>query len=254
MLRRWLLALIGGGLALSGFAGPGMAGEEHPEMAGTEERVFVESRFSYPETMKRLKAAIRAQGMRVMFVDDQQATLRQAGVKSPGAAIIAFFNTRFTKRIFEIDYTAHMEIPLRIDLTVLGLAVQPVGAVEYRLQVTHLDHRNFFAHLEHSPRFWRGDESMGRLEARLDKREFPTGAVIPGREVQLLQDPSYGGKPPARLAVLPATKDQAWTTLAWEGNPGGQGGLRGEDRDVGLAGGAGGRGEPRCIERRMLPH
>ena len=116
MLRRWLLALIGGILALSGFAGPGMAGEEHPEMAGTEERVFVESRFSYPETMKRLKAAIQAQGMRVMFVDDQQATLRNAGVKSPGAAIIGLFNTKFTKRIFEIDHAGHMEIPLRIGI------------------------------------------------------------------------------------------------------------------------------------------
>jgi uncharacterized protein (DUF302 family) len=108
------LAMILGVLALGGFAGPGMAGEEHPEIAVTGERVFVESRFSYPETMKRLKAAIRAQGMQVMFVDDQQATLRRAGVKSPGAAIIGFFNTTFTKRIFEIDHAAHMEIPLRI--------------------------------------------------------------------------------------------------------------------------------------------
>lgn len=50
--------------------------------------------------------------------------------------------------------------------------------------------------------------------------EFPPAAVIPGREVQLLEDPGYGGKSPARLAVLPATRRQARTTLVWQGNPG----------------------------------
>jgi hypothetical protein len=54
----------------------------------------------------------------------------------------------------------------------------------------------------------------------LDAMEFPPAAVIPGREVRLLEDPAYGGNPPARLRVLPATRNQAWTTLVWEANPG----------------------------------
>jgi uncharacterized protein (DUF302 family)/copper chaperone CopZ len=83
-------------------------------MAGTQEMVIVDSRFPYAETVKRLKAAIQAKGMRVMFVDDQQATLRKAGVKSPGAVVIEFFNTEYTKRVFEIDHAAHMAIPLRV--------------------------------------------------------------------------------------------------------------------------------------------
>ena len=104
-------------------------------------------------------------------------------------------------------------------LAVLILGVQPVRAVEYRLQVTNLDYLTFSAHLENSTPWWRAEESMGRLEARLDKMEFPPGAVIPGREVHLLQDPGYGGK--RVLAVqLPTPKGQAWTTLIWEGNPG----------------------------------
>jgi hypothetical protein len=104
-------------------------------------------------------------------------------------------------------------------LAALGLAVQPVRAAEYRLQVTNLDYLTFSNYLETSAPPWRGEEYMGGLEARLDRQEFPTAAVIPGREVQLLEEPGYGGKPPARLAVLPATRQQAWTTLVWEGNP-----------------------------------
>jgi hypothetical protein len=36
----------------------------------------------------------------------------------------------------------------------------------------------------------------------------------------VLEDPAFGGKPPAQLARLPATKHQAWTTLVWDGKPG----------------------------------
>jgi hypothetical protein len=50
--------------------------------------------------------------------------------------------------------------------------------------------------------------------------EFPAGAVIPGRDVLLLQDPAYGGKIPERVSVLPTTKEQAWTTLVWNADPG----------------------------------
>lgn len=102
----------------------------------------------------------------------------------------------------------------------LGLVVRPATATEYRLQVTNVDYLTFSRYLENSTPPWRGEERMERLEARLDRQEFPTAAVIPGREVRLLEAPDYGGKPPARLAVLPATRHQAWTTLVWEGKPG----------------------------------
>jgi hypothetical protein len=100
------------------------------------------------------------------------------------------------------------------------LLALPAWAVEYRLQVAHLNALTFASYLEEATPWWRQNEAMARLEARLDAMEFPTGAVLPGREVRLLEDPGYGVKVPARLAVLPATKRQAWTTLVWEGNPG----------------------------------
>lgn len=102
----------------------------------------------------------------------------------------------------------------------LCLLALPAWAVEYRLQVTNLEYLTLLAYRENGSPAWRGEERMTRLEERLDKMEFPAGAVIPGREVQLLVDPGYGGKLPARLAVLPATRNQAWTTLVWEATPG----------------------------------
>lgn len=99
------------------------------------------------------------------------------------------------------------------------LLVLAAWAVEYRLQVTNLDYQTFLAHTERATAAGRGEERMGQLEAQLDKMEFPPGAVLPGRQVQLLEDPGYGGKPPARLSVLPATQAQAWTTMVWEADP-----------------------------------
>ena len=92
-------------------------------------------------------------------------------------------------------------------------------AVEYRLQVTNLEFLTFSSYLDKSRTTPRGEPTMGRLETLLDHQEFPASAVIPGREIVLLEDPNYGGSIPSRLSVLPATKDQAWTTLVWDGNP-----------------------------------
>jgi len=52
------------------------------------------------------------------------------------------------------------------------------------------------------------------------RSSFPPRAVLPGREVQLLEDPAYGGTVPARISRLPATRQQAWTTYVFEGKPG----------------------------------
>jgi hypothetical protein len=106
---------------------------------------------------------------------------------------------------------------LLASMWLLGL---PSWAVQYRLQVVNLDALTVLSQVENSGTVAHGDERMSRLEARLDNGEFSTAAVLPGRQVQLLQDPGYGGKAPARLHVLPNTRDSAWTTLQWEGSPG----------------------------------
>lgn len=102
----------------------------------------------------------------------------------------------------------------------LWLVALPAWAVEYRLQVANLDFLTLSGSLDNSTHVRRGEADTGRMAARSDNVEFTASAMIPGREVQLLKDSRYGGKPPTGLAVFPVTREQAWTTLVWEGNPG----------------------------------
>jgi hypothetical protein len=95
-------------------------------------------------------------------------------------------------------------------LLLIRLVALPAWAAEYRLEATDIDDLTYSAYQGH----------LGNLEKRLDTQVFSTEAVIPGREVRVLEDPGYGGTPPAQLSVLPATQHQAWTTLVWDGNPG----------------------------------
>src|SRR5262245_59253368 len=100
------------------------------------------------------------------------------------------------------------------------LLTVPAWAVEYRLQVANLDWLTVSAYTDRPVPGQPGEGSLVRLETSLDTMEFQAGAVIPGRDVVLLQDPSYGAKIPDRVAVPPATREQAWTTIVWDAEPG----------------------------------
>jgi hypothetical protein len=100
------------------------------------------------------------------------------------------------------------------------LLTLPAWAAEYRLQVANLDYLTVSSYTDRPVPGQPGEGSLARLETRLDTMEFPAGAVIPGRDVLLLQDPAYGGKIPDRVSVLPTTKEQAWTTIVWDAEPG----------------------------------
>jgi hypothetical protein len=115
-----------------------------------------------------------------------------------------------------------MTQPARIvwTLACLCLLAMPAWAVEYRLQIVNLDFLTLSAYTDPSRPGQAGGGSLSRLEASLDHMEFATSALIPGREVLLLDDPRYGGIVPARLSTLPATQNQAWTTLVWDAKPG----------------------------------
>jgi hypothetical protein len=102
----------------------------------------------------------------------------------------------------------------------LWLLTLPAWAVEYRLQVTHINYLTFASYLDRSSASPRGQETMQRLEARLDGMEFPPAAVIPGRELRMLENPAYGGRVPSRVSFLPATGQESWTTVVWDGTPG----------------------------------
>ena len=102
----------------------------------------------------------------------------------------------------------------------LWLLTLSVGAVEYRLQVTNIEYLTFSSYLDRSSASPRGQETMQRLETRLDSMEFSPAAVIPGRELRLLENPAYGGQVPSRVSFLPATGQQSWTIVVWDGIPG----------------------------------
>jgi hypothetical protein len=105
-------------------------------------------------------------------------------------------------------------------IVALWLLSVPVGAVEYRLQVTNIEDLTFSSSFDRSSASPRGQETMQGLEARLDTMEFSTAAVLPGRELRLLDSPGHGGKVPDRVSFLPATGNQSWTTVVWDGTPG----------------------------------
>jgi hypothetical protein len=102
----------------------------------------------------------------------------------------------------------------------IWLMALPAWAVEYRLQVTNVDALAFSSYIGKATPWWAQNEPMGRLEARLETQQLSPAAVLPGREVQLREDPAYGGTVPARISLLPATRQQAWTTYVFDGKPG----------------------------------
>jgi hypothetical protein len=105
------------------------------------------------------------------------------------------------------------------EVKVQEVASQPTS-IQYHLLVTHIDFGTFANYLEKAPSGTSGEDVMPRLEGRLDRFEFPSAAMIPGREIQLLTDAGYGSRTPTRMAVAPMSKGESWTTLVWEGNPG----------------------------------
>jgi hypothetical protein len=102
----------------------------------------------------------------------------------------------------------------------LWLLALPAWAMEYRLEVTNVDFLTLSSYMGKATPWWHQNEPLGRLEARLDAQQFSPAAVLPGRQVHLLEDPKYGGTVPSRVSLLPATGKQAWTTYVWDGKPG----------------------------------
>jgi hypothetical protein len=100
------------------------------------------------------------------------------------------------------------------------LLTLPAWAVEYRLQVVNLEYLIISSYTDRPVPGQPGLGSLIRLQTRLDTMEYPATAVIPDRDTLLLQDPAYGGITPSRVSVLPTTREQAWTTVVFDANPG----------------------------------
>lgn len=81
------------------------------EMKG---RVMAMSKYSFDETVSRLKRAIEEQGLMVVFTADHQAMLRMVGLETKGMQGIEFFHPKYGKVIAQTDHRAGLEIPLRL--------------------------------------------------------------------------------------------------------------------------------------------
>lgn len=84
------------------------------EMKMPPGRVMGMSKYDFNETVSRIKQAIEAQNMMVVFTADHQAMLKMVGMDTKGMLGIEFFHPRYGKVIFQNDHTAGVEIPLRI--------------------------------------------------------------------------------------------------------------------------------------------
>jgi len=79
-------------------------------------RVMKMSKYSFNETVNRIKAAIEAEGMQVISVIDHQAPLKEAGVTKWKWVVIEFFSPRYAKEVLVAEPSADLDVPLRISV------------------------------------------------------------------------------------------------------------------------------------------
>src|SRR5207249_4763948 len=98
-------------------------------------------------------------------------------------------------------------------------AVSQPASIQYHLLVTHIDFGAFATYLEKAPSGTSGEEVMPRLEGRLDRLEFPSAAVIPGRDLQLLTNAGYGSSTPSRMIFSPLRWSEGHLRVGWTSMP-----------------------------------
>ena len=79
-------------------------------------RVSQMSKYKFQETVEKIKAAIEAEGFKVVSIIDHQATLKAAGVEKWPWMVIEFFSPKYTKEVLEGEASADIDIPLRISV------------------------------------------------------------------------------------------------------------------------------------------
>lgn len=79
-------------------------------------RAMAKSRYGFDETVSRIKQAIEAQQMMVLFTADHQAMLQMVGLTTRGMLAIEFFHPRYGKAIYQGDQMAGIEPPLKVIL------------------------------------------------------------------------------------------------------------------------------------------
>lgn len=106
----WILALV---IVVFAWTLPALAGGEMAKEA-MKGRVMAKSKYSFDETVSKIKQAIEGQQLMVVFTADHQAMLQMVGLKTKGMLGIEFFHPKYGKVIVENDHAAGIEIPFRL--------------------------------------------------------------------------------------------------------------------------------------------
>ena len=72
------------------------------------------SKYDFDETVSKVKTAIEAHQMMVMFTADHQQMLSMVGLTTPPMETLEFFSPRYGKTVYEEDMGGALAIPLRI--------------------------------------------------------------------------------------------------------------------------------------------
>ena len=113
-------------------------------------------------------------------------------------------------------------------LAVAGLATLLAGAPaasaeEYRLRVASVHEQGFYAYLKPGElRDGVSGPGLDRLERSLDSRDFPSGALIGGRDPAPARESVarvWGGVP-VRIEPAGESATHRWAELRWQGKPG----------------------------------
>lgn len=83
-------------------------------MAMPKDRGMAMSKYSFQDTVSRIKQTIESKEMMVVFTADHQAMLSMVGLNTKGMLGIEFFHPRYGKVIMQNDHSAGIEIPLRL--------------------------------------------------------------------------------------------------------------------------------------------
>lgn len=85
-------------------------------LARADHRVSKMSKYNFSDTVAKVKAAIEAEGFKIVAVVDHQASLKEAGVSWQPWVVIEFFSEKHAKAILHTDPSADLDVPLRISV------------------------------------------------------------------------------------------------------------------------------------------
>lgn len=86
------------------------------QMKVPEDQVMAMSKYSFDETISKVKRAIEGQNMMILYTADMQQMLKMVGLETKGMQTIIFFHPRYGKEIYTKARMAGIEPPLKVTI------------------------------------------------------------------------------------------------------------------------------------------